>query len=85
MLSRVESAVSRAQSSLGLVLCLAGVVGIVHQPVANVSSSIGPHARDARETLAHSTALASEPVRFATHEFNPNSLALGDFGDLDQQ
>jgi hypothetical protein len=30
-------------------------------------------------------AAASETVRIAIRTFNPNSLALGDFGDLDQQ
>lgn len=92
---------SQAQSSFGVVLCLAGVIGMVHPPLAGdgrpVVDSADATAGSRRSIAAapktyiageHAPALAlaaNETVRIATRTFNPNSLALGDFGDLDQQ
>jgi hypothetical protein len=93
--------VSQALSSLSIVLCLAGVLGIVHPPMAGdvriavdsdgttavIGGSItaAPQTDIAREQAPALAMAASETVRIATRTFNPNSLALGEFGDLDQQ
>ena len=92
---------SRAQSSLGVVLCLAGVLGMVQRPMADdvwtaVNGADGTAARSGATPVASDVNVAgkrtsvlaaaeSETVLIAIRTFNPNSLALGDFGDLDQQ
>ncbi len=89
---------SRTHSSVGIVLCLTGLFGLAHKPMAGaqVPEASAPAAIEAvlpaaavqagPETSAQQhVTRAAAAVSVSTRAFDLKRMALSDFGDLDLQ
>lgn len=89
---------SHANSFLGVVLCLTGVIGMSHRPEAQVPATRAPAPQAVERALPENDAVSTDAsndaaagnwaalsatVTVSTRTFDLTQTALSDFGDLD--